>query len=60
MKKMCHNLRMLAFLAITFATVSISGQTKVTDKKFQPVVGQGGKAVVWVPTPQKLVDAMLD
>jgi SAM-dependent methyltransferase len=27
---------------------------------FQPRVGQGGKDVIWVPTPQALVDRMLD
>lgn len=27
---------------------------------YQPVVGQPGKDVVWVPTPQELVDKMLD
>jgi len=29
-------------------------------KPFQPEVGQSGKDVVWVPTPQALVDKMLD
>jgi len=29
-------------------------------KDFQPEVGQAGKDVVWVPTPQALVDKMLD
>ncbi len=29
-------------------------------KPFQPEVGQAGKDVVWVPTPQVLVDKMLD
>lgn len=29
-------------------------------KKFEPRVGQAGKDVVWVPTPQALVDKMLD
>lgn len=27
---------------------------------FQPTVGQSGKDVIWVPTPQALVDRMLD
>ena len=30
------------------------------DKPFEPTVGQAGKDVVWVPTPQVLVDTMLD
>jgi hypothetical protein len=29
-------------------------------KQFQPAVGQSGKDVVWVPTPQVLVEKMLD
>src|SRR4029453_3855949 len=30
------------------------------EKEFQPQVGQEGKDVIWVPTPQALVDKMLD
>ena len=30
------------------------------SKEFQPEVGQAGKDVVWVPTPQSLVDKMLE
>src|SRR6266542_6926522 len=30
------------------------------DPSFEPQVGQAGKDVVWVPTPQALVDKMLD
>ena len=29
-------------------------------KEYQPEVGQAGKDVVWVPTPQALVDKMLE
>src|ERR1043166_3330631 len=29
-------------------------------QEYQPEVGQAGKDVVWVPTPQALVDKMLD
>jgi hypothetical protein len=31
-----------------------------TTKPYEPQVGQEGKDVVWVPTPQALVDKMLD
>lgn len=31
-----------------------------TAPEYAPEVGQAGKDVVWVPTPQSLVDAMLD
>ncbi|HYA30368.1 MAG TPA: class I SAM-dependent methyltransferase, partial [Acidobacteriota bacterium] len=30
------------------------------SKEFQPQVGQEGKDVIWVPTPQALVDKMLE
>ena len=30
------------------------------QKPFEPSVGQDGKDVIWVPTPQALVDKMLD
>jgi SAM-dependent methyltransferase len=34
--------------------------TQTPAKPFEPTVGQAGKDVVWVPTPQALVDKMLD
>jgi SAM-dependent methyltransferase len=45
-------------------SVSLAGAAGVTQaqpaKNFEPQVGQEGKDVVWVPTPQALVDKMLD
>jgi hypothetical protein len=38
----------------------VQAQTTATQKPFKPEVGQAGKDVVWVPTPQALVDKMLD
>jgi SAM-dependent methyltransferase len=46
----------LCFLALTAAALGQATQTK----PFEPQVGQAGKDVVWVPTPQTLVDKMLD
>jgi len=37
-----------------------SGLTRTGPEPYSPSVGQGGKDVVWVPTPQALVDRMLD
>jgi precorrin-6B methylase 2 len=34
--------------------------TPTPQKPFEPQVGQAGKDVVWVPTPQAVVDKMLD
>src|SRR5438876_7704501 len=41
---------LLAALAVPFA---------VAAQKFQPQVGQAGKDVIWVPTPDEVVDRML-
>jgi precorrin-6B methylase 2 len=35
-------------------------QTPAAQKPYEPEVGQAGKDVVWVPTPQALVEKMLD
>ena len=35
-------------------------QPKLGDEAYQPEVGQPGKDVVWVPTPDEVVKAMLD
>ena len=35
-------------------------QATTGQKPFEPQVGQAGKDVVWVPTPQAVVDKMLD
>lgn len=42
------------------AGAALSAQTATTQKPFEPKVGQPGKDVVWVPTPQATVDAMLN
>ena len=43
------------FIAFASCAQAQSGQTD-----YQPQVGQEGKDVIWVPTPQALVDRMLD
>jgi precorrin-6B methylase 2 len=50
--------RLLLALSIVLA-VGVLPRAQSTDT-FKPVVGQAGKDVVWVPTPQTLVDSMLD
>ena len=44
--------------AVCLAPLSASAQDAPTV--YQPTVGQRGKDVVWVPSPQALVDRMLD
>ena len=50
----------VAALVFVVAGVFASGTTYAqTKKEFEPVVGQEGKDVIWVPTPQALVERML-
>jgi hypothetical protein len=51
--------RTLLVLCLLAAAIPAFAQSE-QSKPFQPQVGQGGKDVVWVPTPQALVDKMLD
>ncbi|MCC7486737.1 MAG: methyltransferase domain-containing protein [Burkholderiales bacterium] len=39
---------------------ALAGAGTAAEKPFEPVVGQEGKDVVWVPTPPALVEKMLD
>src|SRR5690242_15266319 len=49
--------RWLSTLALSATAVCACAQP---GTEFQPEVGQSGKDVVWVPSPQELVDKMLD
>ena len=53
----CRQLFLVLWLAFTSAV--LSGQNNKTGDVYVPEVGQQGKDVVWVPTPQELVDTML-
>ena len=50
----------LFLVALTFTASAAFAQATAGQKPFEPQVGQAGKDVVWVPTPQALVDKMLD
>src|SRR5258706_11884652 len=50
--------RLLSTLA--FSAIAICAFAQAPKAEFQPEVGQSGKDVVWVPSPQALVDKMLD
>ncbi len=60
-----HTYRLFRSLSLTLAAALVSAsmsfaQAQAGAKPFEPQVGQQGKDVVWVPTPQALVDKMLD
>jgi SAM-dependent methyltransferase len=50
----------LAWFLLVMTSVCVFAQTPPVNKEFEPVVGQTGKDVVWVPTPQALADKMLN
>jgi precorrin-6B methylase 2 len=45
---------------LVVALLAIAAPAFGQEKPFEPVVGQAGKDVVWVPTPPELVEKMLD
>jgi methyltransferase family protein len=49
----------LFIVLVSLVGVAAHAQT-AQEKQFEPQVGQAGKDVVWVPTPQALVEKMLD
>ena len=60
MRLSCLLSRSMAAIILASAYISLSAQEEQIDKDFVPHSGQAGKDVIWVPTPQALVDRMLD
>ncbi len=53
----------IAIAGLATACVLLAGRAgavEVAGEPFKPMVGQAGKDVVWVPTPEVLVEKMLD
>jgi len=53
----------LCLLLAAFSTLAVAQAPKapaVSSPAYEPTSGQAGKDVVWVPTPQAVVDKMLD
>jgi hypothetical protein len=57
---MSPNFILRSLTASCFAAILTCGAVAQQAKPFEPVYGQQGKDVVWVPTAQALVDRMLD
>ncbi len=51
--------RLISFLVFILLSVNLLAQRNSPSKEYIPDIGQPGKDVVWVPTPQELVDTML-
>ncbi|MEO5823437.1 MAG: methyltransferase domain-containing protein [Vicinamibacteraceae bacterium] len=54
-----HVVRGVVIAAFALASAAASAQPVAEQKSFEPVTGQAGKDVIWVPTPQVTVDTML-
>jgi hypothetical protein len=52
--------RLFVSLLISLMLTGACAQAQSGKAEYQPQVGQEGKDVIWVPTPQALVDRMLD
>ena len=50
----------LALLVATYSVVALAQAQTAPSSTYTPSVGQRGKDVIWVPTPQSTVDKMLD
>jgi hypothetical protein len=57
-----HRVSLLAsrFLTALLAAATFACAPVTTAQDYSPTVGQEGKDVIWVPTPQALVEKMLD
>lgn len=54
-------LAVLSFLAASWDPGAVAAQpTSTPNRDYVPQIGQEGKDVIWVPTPQSLVERMLD
>jgi len=53
-------LRIAVALLFAVSSALALGQAQPKEPSYEPQVGQEGKDVVWVPTPQPVVDKMLD
>lgn len=60
MKKHLNIRSLLTISLFTIFSAILPAQEKTKNYVYEPEVGQEGKDVVWVPTPQALVDKMLE
>jgi SAM-dependent methyltransferase len=51
--------RIMKTIALAMAALFIAAPASAQPKPYEPQVGQAGKDVIWVPTPDDVVDRML-
>jgi SAM-dependent methyltransferase len=47
-------------LVLTLSLLSFNSIPSANAQEYEPSIGQPGKDVIWVPTPESLIEAMLD
>lgn len=55
-----RNKNLAIILVMTILLLSLGAPRPADAQQYQPSVGQSGKDVIWVPTPQELIAVMLD
>jgi len=60
MKTSSWFIRSLMIFQFAFLVFNLQAQVEEPEFVFEPSLGQAGKDVIWVPTPDKLVDKMLE
>jgi SAM-dependent methyltransferase len=55
-----RNRTLAAFFTLTLLLLALAAPTTASAQQYQPSVGQSGKDVIWVPTPDELIVIMLD
>jgi precorrin-6B methylase 2 len=60
MKTRTYSISVILLLSLSFMTTNTPAQENQSGNGFVPQVGQQGKDVVWVPTPQELVNKMME
>jgi hypothetical protein len=59
-KRTCFSKKVVVIMAFLLLPAILKAQVSVNDTTFIPRVGQAGKDVIWVPTPDVLVKKMLE
>jgi precorrin-6B methylase 2 len=60
MKTKVSSIAAVILLILSLTTTGLLAQEKQSTTEYVPEIGQKGKDVVWVPTPQELVNKMLE
>lgn len=60
MKTSFFRISLAAFIIFSLTFTGLQAQENKSSAGYEPHIGQQGKDVVWVPTPQELVDKMLE